>query len=244
MLRAFSWMVSPCCLFWHCRPSIAEYMTWSTSCSEWWFLVFQFGDDVKDVYAKKLLMKSQRNAIVEKNCRADTNMASLELRYILPTGWKYIYGKQLCERCFSDHKNLHYGSLCLYYIQKLKEWWKSDLNLRKLDPLKMSPAPSSPIAPYHIGRSRHLRWRARSFGAPYWGLMWLRLQSSPIPSYSQSRSFGEERCLLRGASAALWVAETLPWLLPRHWLHIRVNLCLFLEKDPHIVWWLMILNCL
>ena len=33
---------------------------------------------------------------------------------------------------------------------------------------------------------------------------------------------------IMGENAKLWVAETLPWLVPQHWLHIRVNLSIFL----------------
>ena len=40
---------------------------------------------------------------------------------------------------------------------------------------------------------------------------------------------------IMGESAALWVAEILPWLVPRLWLHIRVNMCLFLQQDHHMV---------
>ena len=57
------------------------------------FIIFQFADDVRDAYAKKLLMKSQRKAIVENVCGAGTNTPYLALRYILPTGWDDIYGR-------------------------------------------------------------------------------------------------------------------------------------------------------
>ena len=40
MSCAFSGTVSPCYLFWHRRPSIAEYKTWLTYCSEWQFFCF------------------------------------------------------------------------------------------------------------------------------------------------------------------------------------------------------------
>ena len=35
MLRVFFCTVSPWSLFWHCQPSIAEYITWLMSCSDW-----------------------------------------------------------------------------------------------------------------------------------------------------------------------------------------------------------------
>ena len=53
MPRAFFGTVSPCCLLCHCRPSIAEYKTWSKYCFNWQFFYFQFSDDVRDAYAKK-----------------------------------------------------------------------------------------------------------------------------------------------------------------------------------------------
>ena len=42
MSRAFSGTVSPCFLFSHCRPSIAEYKAWSAFCSDWQFFCFSF----------------------------------------------------------------------------------------------------------------------------------------------------------------------------------------------------------
>ena len=64
MSRAFSGTVSPCCLFSHCWLSIAKYKTWSTSCSDKSFFVFQFADDVRDAYAKK----TADEIPVEANC--------------------------------------------------------------------------------------------------------------------------------------------------------------------------------
>ena len=64
------------------------------------FLVFQFADDVRDAYAKKLLMKSQRKAIVENVCGAGTNTPYLALRYILPTGWDDIDGRQFFRSAY------------------------------------------------------------------------------------------------------------------------------------------------
>ena len=57
------------------------------------FVVVQFVDDVRDAYAKKLPMKYQRKATVENVCIAGTNMPSLALHYILPTGWDDIDGR-------------------------------------------------------------------------------------------------------------------------------------------------------
>ena len=68
------------------------------------FFVFQFADDVRDKYAKKLQMKSQRKAIVDGFRRAGTNTSSLALRYILPTGWDNIDGKRFLKKCFSGPK--------------------------------------------------------------------------------------------------------------------------------------------
>ena len=50
--------------------------------------------------------------------------------------------------------------------------------------------------------------------------------------------------LVACCNAELWVAEILPWLVPQRWLYIRVNLCLFLQQDHHMVCRLLCFNCL
>ena len=65
MSCAFSGTVSPCYLFWHRRPSIAEYKTWSTSCSDWQFFCYS----VRWWCQGRVRKKTADEIPAEGNCR-------------------------------------------------------------------------------------------------------------------------------------------------------------------------------
>ena len=65
MSCAFSCTVAPCCLFWHCRPSIVEYKTWSTSCSDWQFFCYS----VRWWCQGRVRKKTANEIPAEGNCR-------------------------------------------------------------------------------------------------------------------------------------------------------------------------------
>ena len=89
MLRAFFGTVSPCCLFWLCWPPIVEYKNLSTSCSEWQFFCCSVFWLCQGRVRKKMPVKLQRTAIVEKYCRG-VSMSGLKGTFprFLSRKWK------------------------------------------------------------------------------------------------------------------------------------------------------------
>ena len=89
MSRAFPGTVSPYCLLWNFRMSIAEYRTWSTSCSNWQFFCFS----VFWWCQRRVRKKTADEIPVEGNCRQFWQGASVWAAWGAPfprlLGWQW-----------------------------------------------------------------------------------------------------------------------------------------------------------